>query len=126
MKELEELKEIVREVIRKREPSLKDYESEDFEDLSEEEKENLYEQDLYFFSKFKNYNFLGYDAIEKRSNLFETYEEAKKYVDRGGQILVINQDKIYTYKIKSDDEYFEYLSSEIKKENLQKKDFYGL
>lgn len=126
MKDLEQLKEMINEVIEVNKPSLKNYESDDYEDLSEEEIEALYEDDLDFFERFKNYNFLGYSIEDDSKNLFETYEEAKNYVEKGGQILVIDKDKVYNYKEKSDEEYLSYINKNIKEENLNKKNYYGL
>ncbi len=126
MKDLEQLKEMINEVIEVNKPSLKNYESEDYEDLSEEEIEALYEDDLDFFERFKNYNFLGYSIEDDNKNLFETYDEARNYVEKGGQILVIDKDKVYNYKEKSDEEYLSYINKNIKEEDLNKKNYYGL
>lgn len=126
MKELEELKKMIGEIIARRKPNLEDYNCDEYDDLTDDEIKSLYERDLNFFEEFKNYNFLGYNIIDNTNNLFETYSEAKNYVEEGGQILVIDKEKVYNYKIKTEDEYFNYLNSQIKSENLNKKNYYGL
>ena len=74
----------------------------------------------------KKVKFLSYDIVEDKARLHNDYAEAKRYVEKGGQILVLANDKIYTYKIKNDEKYLEYLKYQIKRENYNKINFYGI
>ena len=79
-----------------------------------------------FYEEFSKYNFVAYDAINDKISLQDSYESAKNYVDHGGQILVLDKKKIYTYKIKTDEEYYEYLTNELKNDSYNKMNYYGL
>lgn len=84
------------------------------------------EEDEELYNKWLNYNFLAYSINLNSISLFNNYNEAKNYCDDGGQVLVIDKDKIYTYKVKTEEEYQKYLSNQIKYENLNKKNYYGI
>lgn len=62
----------------------------------------------------ENGNFLAYCNEYERAHLYETYQEAKNFADKGGYVLVIDKEKVYTYKDKTDDEYFEYIGREVR------------
>lgn len=126
MKELEELKNMVSEVIKEHKPNLEKYQSEEYEDWDEELINRVCEEKLEWFEKFKKYNFLGYNIDSNSATLFETYAEAKNYVERGGQILVIDKDKVYSYKVKTQEEYSEYLRYQIRNENNNIRNKYGI
>lgn len=80
-----------------------------------------------FYEEYLNYNFVAYNVDYKNEiNLYETYAEAKKYAQRGGQVLVLNTEKIYEYKVKTDDEFIKYIRNQIRKENYEKMNRYGL
>lgn len=70
--------------------------------------------------------FLAYDLSDGKASLHSTYEDAKRYAEQGGQILVLANDKVYTYKVKTDEEYEQYLSYQIRKESYSKMNRYGL
>lgn len=78
------------------------------------------------YEEYSKYNFVAYNAIEDKVSLYDSYEAAKNYVDRGGQILVIDKSKIYTYKVKTDEEYYEYLTYQLKRDSYNKMNYYGL
>lgn len=79
-----------------------------------------------YYEEFSKYNFVAYDAIDDKISLQDSFESAKNYVDHGGQILVLDKKKIYTYKIKTDEEYYEYLTNELKNNSYNKINYYGL
>lgn len=74
----------------------------------------------------KEAKFLSYDLSDGIARLHPEYADAKRFAEQGGQVLVLANDKVYTYKIKSDDEYEEYLRNEIKKERYSMMNRYGL
>lgn len=78
------------------------------------------------WAKDKDCNFLSVSLDFKQIYLNEDYSSAKNRVDKGGYVLVIDKQKIYTYKTKTEAEYMEYLKKEIKRENSKKMNFYGL
>lgn len=47
-------------------------------------------------------------------------------LNKGGQVLVIDKEKIYNYKIKNEEEYREYLFWQIKKETCDIMNRFGL
>lgn len=108
MKSLEELKKLRKEWL---EEKRKNIETEEDEEL---------------YNKWLNYNFLAYSVDSDSVSLFDSYDKAKNYCDNGGQVLVIDKDKVYTYKAKSEEEYQEYLSNQIKYENLNKRNYFGI
>lgn len=61
--------------------------------------------------------FLSYNVKENEAALHSEYADAKRFAEEGGQVLVLATDKIYTYSIKNEDEYINYLRNEIKQEN---------
>ena len=79
-----------------------------------------------YYEEFKNYNFLAYSCNYDDVKLAKTYAEAKSYAEEGGQVLILNNDKIYTYKVKSEDEYMKYLENQIKYGNQRTMNSYGL
>lgn len=83
-------------------------------------------EDSEYYEEFKSYNFVAYSYENDAVCCRKSYADAKAYADQGGQVLVLKTEKIYTYKIKSDEEYNDYLSNEIKKENFSKMNYYGL
>ena len=74
----------------------------------------------------KEGNFLSYDAETGEIYLHNDYNSAKLYAEKGGQVLVIDKEKVYTYKIKNEEEYQRYLRNQIYKENMEKMNRYGL
>lgn len=70
--------------------------------------------------------FLSLDLSDGKARLHSEYSDAKNWAERGGQVLVLANDKVYTYKVKNDEEYSEYLRREIKKENYRKMNYYGI
>lgn len=79
-----------------------------------------------YYEEFKKYNFVAYSCNYDDVKLTKTYAEAKSYAEEGGQILSLNNDKIYTYKVKIEDEYMKYLENQIKYENQRAMNSYGL
>lgn len=90
------------------------------EDWKEEHKNDEY------FEEYKNYNFAAYNFESNNLVLFESYNRAKNYAEFGGQVLVIDKEKIYTYKTKTEEEIQEYVANEVRRENFNKRNFYGL
>lgn len=84
---------------------------------------NEHKKDTYF-EDYKRYNFVGYNGVDNQATPFKTYEEAKNYaVSSGtGYVLVINTEKIYTYKPRTNADF----RKDIIKDNLRKRDFYGI
>lgn len=126
MKTLEELKSMINEVIGNYKIKSKEELTEIFDEWTEEEIDEEYEKQLENLEEMKKYNFLSYDLIDNVARLHNDYADAKRYVEKGGQVLVIDKEKVYTYKVKNDEEYSEYLRKEIQKENLRKINYYGL
>jgi len=126
MKTLEELKNMISEVIENYKVDTKDEIAEEFEEWSEEKIDEEYERQLENYEEFKKYNFLSYNLESDKAVLCSNYECAKAFAEKGGQILVIDKEKVYNYKVKSDEEYREYLRNEIKKEDLRKMNYYGI
>lgn len=108
MKTLEELKKLRKEWL-----------NEKHSDIETELDEELFEE-------WKNCNFVAYNAYSDSISVFDNYQLAKKYCEQGGQVLVLDKEKIYTYKMKTDEEYYRYLDNQLKYENLKKKNYYGL
>lgn len=79
-----------------------------------------------WYDFWKNCNFVAYSYSNDDIMLAESYKDAKTYADMGGQVLVLNKDKIYTYKVKTLDEYQEYLTNEIRREAINTMNRYGL
>lgn len=79
-----------------------------------------------FYNTWKNCNFIAYSCAEDKITLAETYEDAKTWAEMGGQVLVLDKNKIYTYKIKTLDEYQEYLANEIRHDARNTMNRYGL
>jgi hypothetical protein len=61
--------------------------------------------------------FLSYNVKENKATLHPEYVDAKRFAEEGGQVLVLGTDKVYTYSIKNEEEYMNYLRNEIKQEN---------
>lgn len=78
------------------------------------------------WAKDKDCNFLSVSADFKKINLHEDYNSAKNMVDKGGYVLVIDKQKIYTYKTKTEAEYMEYLRKNINSNNLNSSNKWGL
>lgn len=70
--------------------------------------------------------FLSYNVKENKARLHPEYADAKRFAEEGGQVLVLATDKVYTYKIKNEEEYMNYLRNEIKQENYATMNKYGL
>lgn len=70
--------------------------------------------------------FLSLDLSDGIARLHPEYADAKRYAEQGGQVLVLNNDKIYTYKVKNDEEYEEYLKNEIRNQRYSTMNRYGL
>lgn len=98
------------------------------EELKEMRKEWLkgYEDDKEYYELFKSYNFVAYNLKDNKIICSKDYESAKCYAEQGGQVLVLNNDKIYTYKVKNDKEYEEYLTNEIRNQRYSTMNRYGL
>lgn len=97
------------------------------EELKEMRKKYLNERkNSKYYEEFKNYNFLGYSCNYDEIRLGRTYADVKCFAEEGGQVLVLNTDKIYTYKVKAEEEYMRYLENQIKYENQRKMNCYGL
>lgn len=124
MKSLEELKGMIDECIERRKPSKEDYDV--YEEWTDEHKEEAYEYDCNLYEEYKQYNFLGYSAEKNKAYLFKTYDDAKPCVERGGQILVIDKNKVYNYKVKTDEEFDKYISYKIKSERYNEMNKWGL
>lgn len=97
------------------------------EELKEMRKNYLkgYEGDEYL-QKLEKCNFLAYNVESDSVVLYDTYAAAKNYAEMGGQVLVLDKDKIYTYKVKSFDKYVNYVGNQIKQNNYNKMNKYGL
>lgn len=65
----------------------------------------------------KEAKFLSYNVKENEATLHPEYAAAKRFVEEGGQVLVLATDKVYTYSVKNEEEYMNYLRNEIKQEN---------
>ena len=75
---------------------------------------------------FKTYNFVSYNYENNRVKCTNDYAEARSYAEQGGQVLNLKNDKIYTFKIKTDEEYLEYIANQVKYENLNQRNMWGL
>lgn len=78
------------------------------------------------FEKYSTYNFVAYNCEDDNVRCYEDYASAKNYAEFGGQVLVLNTEKIYTYKIKNEEEIREYLKYQIKNDGYAKMNRYGL
>lgn len=78
------------------------------------------------WAKDKDCNFLSVSVDFKEIYLHEDYSSAKNMVDKGGYVLVIDKQKVYTYKTKTENEYMEYLKNENKRNDLRKMNYYGI
>lgn len=76
--------------------------------------------------EYKDFNFMSYSVEEDKYRIHDEYSYAKNFAEKGGQVLVIDKDKVYEYKVKNDDEYFKYLSNQLKYENITKMNIFGL
>ena len=70
--------------------------------------------------------FLSLDLSDGIARLHPEYADAKRYAEQGGQVLVLANDKVYNYKVKTDDEYERYLANEIRNERYSMMNRYGL
>ena len=83
-------------------------------------------EDGEYYELFKNYNFVAYNLEKNSVKCSKDYADAKCYAEDGGQVLVLNTNKIYTYKVKSDEEYSEYLKKEVNNNTNSLMNRYGL
>ena len=74
----------------------------------------------------KEGRFLSYNAKTKEFKLRNDYEYAKLDAWEGGQVLVIATNKVYEYKIKTDEEFSNYLRNQVYNEAMKKRDRYGI
>lgn len=71
-------------------------------------------------------NFLSVSLDFKNVRLHSTYEDAKRFSVTGGYVLVIDKQKVYTYKEKSQEEFMNYLRNEVRRERYNTMNKYGL
>ncbi len=74
----------------------------------------------------KEPKFLSLKLSDGVARLHPEYADAKRFAEQGGQVLVLANDKVYTYKVKNEEEYMNYLRNEIKRENYATMNRYGL
>lgn len=70
--------------------------------------------------------FLSLDLSDGIARLHSKYQDAKRWAEQGGQVLVLANDKVYNYKIKTEEEYMQYLKKEISTSNYNAMNRYGI
>lgn len=70
--------------------------------------------------------FLSLDLSDGIARLHPEYADAKRFAEQGGQVLVLANDKVYTYRVKTDDEYIDYVANEVRSSNYNTMNRYGL
>lgn len=115
MKTLEELKEMRNQKLAETKKELEDA-------VTEEEKELLEK----IYKSQLSCNFVAYNNEYKNIQLNEDYEGARDYAQSGGQVLVLNKDKIYTYKDKTEEEYERLIENQVREESKNMMNKFGL
>ena len=85
-----------------------------------------YEDEKEYYELFKSYNFVAYNFEKNSVKCSKDFASAKSYAEDGGQVLVLNTNKIYTYKVKNIEEYLNYLKKEINSNTNSLMNRYGL
>ena len=77
-------------------------------------------------SKGEEGNFLAYNIENGKTHLYDEWDFAKAWAQRGGQVLVIDKEKVYNYKVKNEEEFDKYLKRQVWKERHDMMNRYGL
>jgi hypothetical protein len=99
---------------------------EELKKMREQRLEEERVEDPEWYDKFVNCNFVSFNEETGNIILCDDYHTAKCYAERGGQVLVLDKEKIYTYKTKNKEEFAEYIKHQVRAESINKMNRYGL